>query len=210
MLTFSSTLSAYAAVALAELWNRSLTTFWQRINQLLPRYRTRPPLFSFSFAFTSSASAILRLHVFICCSCGRAHGGVDAVVSAQKEGLARSGAGLALQEGLRQGEALSSIENAVAYAARRRALPLLKSQSVLKMQRLKGDAEKGGRQLVLSPRRGRKTTEGVTTELRSGCMPHLDGATRRSTPRSWSQYTGHRSRCRMGTPMTMKDCDIHT
>ena len=130
-------------------------------------------------------------------------------MSAQKKGLARSGAGLALRAGLLQEEALSSIQNAVAYEAGRRALSILKSQSVLKMQQLKGDAKKGRRQLVLSPGRGRKTTDGVIAELCSGCMPYLDRATRRPTPRSWSQCTRHRSRCRMGTPMAMKDCDTH-
>jgi len=110
--------------------------------------------------------------------------GVDAVVSAMKGGLARPGAGIFLLAGLLHGRQLSSVENAVAHVAGWRALLILSSKSVVEMQRLKGDADMGRRQLELPPGGGRTTINRATEELCSGCMLILDDATRRPPPRS--------------------------
>jgi len=91
--------------------------------------------------------------------------GVDAVVSALTGGLVHLGAGILLLAGLLQGRQLSSVENAVAHVAGWRALPIFISQSVAEMQRLKGDADMGRRQLELPPGGGRTSIDGAIDEL---------------------------------------------
>ena len=116
-----------------------------------------PPLPQHSRAFPSSHVAHVDVRI----------AGVDAVVSSLKGGLARPSAGILLLAGLLQGRQLSSAKNAVAHVARWRALPIFNSQSVVEMQRLKGDADMGRRQLALPPGGGRTTIDAAIEEL---CM----------------------------------------